>query len=209
MSSPERLNVLLSRARTGLIIIGNSEAFLKSRSGKEIWTKFFNMIKRLGYFYGGLPVRCEQHNDVKNILRVPEHFTNLCPDGGCSEPWFVPCRVLVDYADHWICWLYSGVTMSCGAHVCPRKCHGRQGHNDLICLARVQTTLACGHSITCHQSQGPLGACATCKLTQRNATVGKEDNNRGSDRQARSEQTTLYDLILASGGLSGRGSRRR
>ena len=37
MSSPERLNVLLSRARTGLIIIGDSETFLKSRGGKEIW----------------------------------------------------------------------------------------------------------------------------------------------------------------------------
>ena len=41
MSSPERLNVLLSCARMGLIIIGNSETFLKSRSGRELWTKFF------------------------------------------------------------------------------------------------------------------------------------------------------------------------
>ena len=89
MSSPERLNVLLSRARRGLIIIGNSETFLKSRGGKEIWTKFFDMIKRLGYFYEGLPVQCEQHNDTTNVLRVPEDFETLCPDGGCSEPWFV------------------------------------------------------------------------------------------------------------------------
>ena len=89
MSSPERLNVLLSRARMGLILIGNSETFLKSRSGKEVWSKFFDMIKPLGYFYEGLPVRCEQHNDVKNILRSPEEFDKLSPDGGCSEPWFV------------------------------------------------------------------------------------------------------------------------
>lgn len=89
MSSPERLNVLLSRARLGLIMIGNSETFLRSRSGKGIWSKFFDMIKRLGYFYEGLPVRCEQHNDTRNILRFPKHFEELCPDGGCSEPWFV------------------------------------------------------------------------------------------------------------------------
>jgi len=89
MSSPERLNVLLSRARMGLIIVGNSKTFLKSRSGKEIWSKFLDMIKRHGYFYEGLPVQCEQHNDVKNILRSPEDFEKLCPDGGCSKPWFV------------------------------------------------------------------------------------------------------------------------
>lgn len=90
MSSPERLNVLLSRARNGLIIIGNSETFLKSRSGKETWSKFFDMIKRLGYFYEGLPVRCERHNGIKNVLKLPEDFERLCPDGGCTEPWFVP-----------------------------------------------------------------------------------------------------------------------
>lgn len=89
MSSPERLNVLLSRARMGLIIIGNSETFLKSRSGGELWSKFFDMIKRFGYFYKGLPVQCERHNDVKNYLNTPEAFKSLCPDGGCSEPWFV------------------------------------------------------------------------------------------------------------------------
>jgi len=89
MSSPERLNVLLSRARLGLVMIGNSRAFLKSRSGKEIWSKFFDMIKRLGYFYEGLPVRCEQHNDARDILRLPEDFERLYPEGGCSEPWFV------------------------------------------------------------------------------------------------------------------------
>jgi len=89
MSSPERLNVLLSRARLGLIIVGNSETFLKSRGGKEIWSKFFDMVKRLGYFYEGLPVRCEQHSDVEDVLKVPEAFETLCPDGGCSEPWFV------------------------------------------------------------------------------------------------------------------------
>ncbi|KAF9791979.1 P-loop containing nucleoside triphosphate hydrolase protein [Thelephora terrestris] len=89
MSSPERLNVLLSRARTGLIVVGDSETFLKSESGKELWTKFFDMIKRLGYFYEGLPVRCEQHNDFENVLRLPKDFAELCPDGGCIEPWFV------------------------------------------------------------------------------------------------------------------------
>ena len=185
MSSPERLNVLLSRARTGLVIIGDSETFLKSRGGKEIWTKFFDMIKRLGYFYEGLPVQCEQHNDAKNVVKVPEGFTRLCPDGGCSEPWFVSSHTLIDSADYLIGWLYSGAAMSCGIHTCPRKCHRRQGHNDLICLEKVQTTLPCGHSVgrACHRSKGSLDACAACKLAQRKATVDKVNDTRANDRQ--------------------------
>ena len=89
MSSPERLNVLLSRARIGLIIIGNSDAFLRSRTGNELWTKFFDMIKERGYFYEGLPVQCDRHRYVKNVVRSPEDFLKLFPEGGCLEPWFV------------------------------------------------------------------------------------------------------------------------
>ena len=177
MSSPERLNVLLSRARNGLIIIGNSETFLKSRSGKEIWTKFLDMIKRLGYFYGGLPVRCEQHNDTKNILRLPEDFERLCPDGGCSKPWFVPSHI-----GSTVClnpWLYSGNTMNCGIHTCPRKCHDPQDHKGLECTRRVRLELPCGHSVSvsCHKSRTP-DTCFACNLAKRKTEV---DNAAGGD----------------------------
>ena len=118
MSSPERLNVLLSRARNGLIIVGNSETFLKSRGGKEIWSKFFDKIKQLGYIYEGLPVQCERHNDTKNVLKLPEDFRRLCPDGGCTEPWSVPFLALLGSADYQNSLLYSGTTMSCGIHTC-------------------------------------------------------------------------------------------
>ncbi|KAF9647223.1 hypothetical protein BDM02DRAFT_3188145 [Thelephora ganbajun] len=167
MSSPERLNVLLSRARNGLIIIGNSETFLKSRGGKEDWSKLFGMIKRHGYFYEGLPVQCERHNDAKNVLRSPEDFERLCPDGGCSEP--------------------CGATMDCGIHICPRKCHKFQDHEDLPCTAKVQTELPCGHSVRrqCHHSKVPPDACVGCKLAQRKAGVASavhEDEARSNDR---------------------------
>jgi hypothetical protein len=171
MSSPERLNVLLSRARMGLIIIGNSDTFLKSRSGRELWAKFFDMIKGLGYFYDGMPVQCGQHDDVKNVVRLPEEFSKLCPDGGCTEPWFVPFLVFVRSADHWALGLSSGAMMSCGIHSCPRKCHKQQDHGRAECVARVQTSLPCGHSVTrsCHRSQVSLDRCPGCKLAQRKA----------------------------------------
>ena len=87
LSSPERLNVLLSRARIGMILIGNADTFLSSRKGKSMWQKLFDMLKDGKNIFDGLPVACAKHPDRKRILRRPEEFDEHCPDGGCSEPW--------------------------------------------------------------------------------------------------------------------------
>ena len=189
MSSPERLNVLLSRARNGLIIIGNSETFLKSRSGKETWSKFFDLIKRLGYFYEGLPVRCEQHNDVKNVLRLPEDFERLCPDGGCTESWSVPFLTLPSFADCLNSCSYSGITMKCGIHTCPRKCHNPQVHKDLTCARTSKVQLPCGHSASrrCGQSKALPDTCFACNLAKRKAGV---DNTTDEDGAGTSGQSS-------------------
>ena len=88
MSSPERLNVLLSRARNALIMIGNTKTFLDSRKGKDLWSKFLSLLKHGSHVYDGFPVKCERHSDWKSLLRCPEDF-DQCPDGGCSEPWYI------------------------------------------------------------------------------------------------------------------------
>lgn len=87
MSAPERLNVLLSRARDGLIMIGNSETFINARKGQELWRKAFGMLKEGGHVYNGFPTQCEKHPDRKSMLTSPEDFQLCCPDGGCTEPW--------------------------------------------------------------------------------------------------------------------------
>jgi hypothetical protein len=87
MSAPERLNVLLSRARDALILIGNVETFTGSRKGGDLWTRFINHLKRDGHIYDGLPAKCERHADRTAILRQPSDFDEECPDGGCQEPW--------------------------------------------------------------------------------------------------------------------------
>jgi len=51
MNSPERLDVLISRARDGFILIGNSETFMNARKGRELWGKFFQLVKQWGYMY--------------------------------------------------------------------------------------------------------------------------------------------------------------
>ena len=87
MCAPERLNVLLSRARDALIMIGNAETFSTARKGGELWTQLFTMLRTDGHIYDGLPTKCERHTDRKAILKCPEDFDEHCPDGGCKEQW--------------------------------------------------------------------------------------------------------------------------
>ena len=88
MFSPERLNVLLSRARNALIMIGNSHTFKNSRKGGELWGKLFELLVQGKHVYSGLPVVCQRHLDQKNNLSQPTDFDEVCPDGGCNIPWY-------------------------------------------------------------------------------------------------------------------------
>ena len=89
MFSPERLNVLLSRARNALIMIGNANTFMGSRKGGELWTKLFKMLRKNAHIYEGLPVKCFRHPNRSTVVRDPRQFDVDCPDGGCQEPWLV------------------------------------------------------------------------------------------------------------------------
>jgi hypothetical protein len=89
MAAPERLNVLLSRARDALIMIGNSETFINAKKGRQVWRKLFDHLKENGHVYEGFPVKCEKHPDRAALLSTPETFESACPDGGCREPWYV------------------------------------------------------------------------------------------------------------------------
>jgi hypothetical protein len=87
MAAPQRLTVLLSRARNGLIMIGNSNTFMKSKKGKEFWTPFFNQLKENNYIQDGFPIKCESHPDTKALIKIKADFERESPDGGCTEPW--------------------------------------------------------------------------------------------------------------------------
>jgi hypothetical protein len=89
MSAPQRVNVLLSRARNALIMIGNPETFMNSRKGKDVWVPLLEQLKKDGHIYSGFPVKCEQHPEKRALLTQKEDFDEICPDGGCSEPWSV------------------------------------------------------------------------------------------------------------------------
>ena len=88
MAAPERVNVLLSRARNSLIMIGNANTFLKSRKGRTTWQPLCDMLRDQGHVYEGLPLKCDRHPTRKLMVREPGEFQKESPDGGCLDPWY-------------------------------------------------------------------------------------------------------------------------
>ncbi|MCJ1382149.1 hypothetical protein MMC17_005261 [Xylographa soralifera] len=146
MSSPERLNVLLSRARNALILIGNPTTFLKSRKGQDLWRRFFSLLKQGSHVYEGFPVKCERHPDRTSILRDPKDF-ELCPDGGCNEP--------------------CNVTLQCDVHTCPQRCHQLFDHSKMACQQIVKAKCPTGHVLAWKCSASKPVPCRTCENEKR------------------------------------------
>ncbi|GBC02767.1 hypothetical protein RclHR1_04800007 [Rhizophagus clarus] len=100
LKSSNRTNVLLSRAREGMYLIGNAE--LMAMDSEDIWAPVIEMLKTRNQVGSGMPIVCNQHPQNKNIITKPEQFEQFSPDGGCYEK----CKV----------------RLTCG-HACTYKCH--------------------------------------------------------------------------------------
>jgi hypothetical protein len=103
LKEEQRVNVLLSRARHGMFLVGNSSTLRNSGSGRKVWEPILNMLASGGKLLKGLPTTCQLHPDDEPIeLCIPADFRHIRPNGGCNRP----CTYRV----------------SCG-HVCPMMCH--------------------------------------------------------------------------------------
>jgi hypothetical protein len=103
LKEPQRVNVLLSRARHGMYLIGNSRTLLQTPSGRKTWEPLIQMLQESNQLRTGLPTVCQLHSEDDPIeLRLPKEFRLQRPNGGCTRP----CRY----------------RLPCG-HVCPQMCH--------------------------------------------------------------------------------------
>jgi DNA replication protein DnaC len=175
MATPERLNVLLSRARNALIIIGDSETFLASKKGAGTWKPFFDLLKQSNSIHDGLPVKCEQHPDRQNVLKQPLDFDTLCPDGGCSAP--------------------CGVMLSCGLHECQKRCHALADHSKMACLEIVRDRCPKQHKLTWRCSKLRPASCPTCDAEAR-ALAKRQEADAQLD-QLRQQKQEAYARQLA------------
>ena len=144
LREPERINVLLSRARHGCILIGNTSTLRNASdaTARKHWGVVLDLLQQRGEIYPGFPAVCQQHRRrIEPALTSPEAFRKLCPDGGCREP----CEAL----------------LPCG-HTCRLRCHSYdREHEQLLCQELVYGTCDKGH-LTLRGCSKQKGVCSTC-----------------------------------------------
>ncbi|RUS19771.1 hypothetical protein BC937DRAFT_86940 [Endogone sp. FLAS-F59071] len=100
LKSKNRTNVLLSRARHGMFLLGNADLLASYKTG--IWPQIVSELRKEDLVGPGFPIVCQRHPDNRNVIDSPEKFRLVAPHGGCN----LPCTY----------------NMNCG-HVCPYQCH--------------------------------------------------------------------------------------
>ena len=180
MAAPERLNVLITRARDCLLLIGNMETFMQSKKGRETWHPFFELLKGQGHLYDGLPVKCERHPDRTALLKEPADFAKSCPDGGCSEVWCVsppyfppntppPPNTPSTSPLNLTTPKPSGATLKCGIHKCKSRCHRITDHTNSPCSQLQSQTCPRQHTTRVPCSRQRENACSACATEDREA----------------------------------------
>ncbi|KAI8961705.1 P-loop containing nucleoside triphosphate hydrolase protein [Daldinia sp. FL1419] len=181
MCAPERLNVLISRARNALIMIGNASTFMNAKKGRDEWTRLFDHLKKDGNIHDGFPLKCEKHPDTTWIVRSPEEFEDYCPDGGCT----LPCNEF----------------LSCGKHTCPKRCHLRVDHSKVPCNQMINDVCPQNHKIHWFCSNKTRPACQICRQEQEEKDrKARRDKDLELERQAKQrayakQMKTLQDDI--------------
>lgn len=123
LRTPNRINVLLSRAKHGMYIIGNS---LTSRS-VEMWDSVIRILESEGNIGSNLELACPRHPETPISVSNPNHFSRFSPEGGG-------------------CTLQCKDRLSCG-HPCKQKCHSEILHNAAYCSEPCPRLLkGCSHS---------------------------------------------------------------
>ncbi|CAI6332211.1 unnamed protein product [Periconia digitata] len=161
LRTPNRINVLLSRAKHGMYIVGNRN----TSAGVPMWAKVLSIFEEQGNIGRSLKLSCPRHPETVMEAFEPADFQRLSPEGGCTLPCDRP--------------------LPCG-HACKQLCHSDLRHTSVKCLepcermkkgcdhpcqwncgdacepkcvellAETTITLACGHTlkdVRCWQRQ--------------------------------------------------------
>ena len=136
MAFSQRVNVMLSRARVGLIVLANLETF-----DKGAWVPLKELIKDK-HVYDGLPVRCERHERDCSLSSAADF--DALGGGRCDYR----CDVL----------------LSCGKHKCALGCHAELDHAEIICTWSVSVLCDKGHKM--ERKCGVDTGCPTCARSE-------------------------------------------
>lgn len=149
LRTTNRINVLLSRAKHGMYLLGDSQTY----EHVPMWAKVIDLLRTAGNIGFTLPLCCPQHPDTQIEVTPPEDFLLKAPEGGCD--------------------LQCNLRLECG-HACSFKCHSVARHEVVICQEPCPRTHSeCGHS--CPKNCG--APCGNCTLMQKDVELPCEYAN--------------------------------
>ncbi|RAK95355.1 DEAD/DEAH box helicase family protein [Aspergillus ibericus CBS 121593] len=131
LRTSNRINVLLSRAKHGMYIIGNSA----TSCDVPMWRQIVDVLKSNGNFGTLLDLQCPRHPESPIAVSEPDHFMQYSPEGGCDQ----------DCADQLQC-----------DHACPKLCGDQCPKLCQMAVVDANRRLACGHAVEelpCWQAQ--------------------------------------------------------
>lgn len=163
LNTSNRINVLLSRAKHGCYIFGNSRTY----SNVDMWNQVLQLLKAGGNFGTSLELKCPRHPNTAISASRPDHFSTFSPDGGCT----LACdrRLNCGHACHGRCHselLHKAVKChercprpktGCD-HACPRECGDACEDRCNVVLRNLNLQLPCGHTVhtvRCWEAQNP------------------------------------------------------
>ncbi|KAF9302798.1 hypothetical protein BGZ74_004840, partial [Mortierella antarctica] len=132
LKSPNRTNVLLSRAQHGMFILGNATLMEREKNG--IWPSVIKELRDHNRIGKGFPLVCKNHPKTIRSVGSAAQLKAMAPHGGCDQA--------------------CGYGMPCG-HACPLQCHPDDIEHRLI-VGPLE--LSCGHTLeklSCHQKKNP------------------------------------------------------
>ncbi|KAF9378427.1 hypothetical protein CPB97_009588 [Podila verticillata] len=82
LKSPNRTNVLLSRAQHGMFIIGNAVQMENEKNG--IWPSVIKELRTHDRIGNGFPLMCKNHPETFRTVESAEQLNAMAPFGGCD-----------------------------------------------------------------------------------------------------------------------------
>ncbi|KAG0067610.1 hypothetical protein BGZ92_005099, partial [Podila epicladia] len=175
LKSPNRTNVLLSRAQHGMFIIGNAALMANEKNG--IWPSVIEELRTHDRIGEGFPIMCKNHPELVRTVESAEELRIVAPNGGCniacghgmSCGHICPLQCHPDDKDHRLvkCFQPCDRLQPICQHVCPRQC----GESCGDCMEIVgPMVLTCGHILEkprCHQKKNPSTIVCGIKVTRK------------------------------------------
>lgn len=170
LKTSNRINVLLSRAKHGMYIIGNGS----TARTVPMWQRVIGLLEQQGLIGTTLSLTCPRHNTVFTVAE-PDDFSRVAPEGGCRLP--CPDRLSCGHKCHFACHsklMHEAVVCleECPRplpgchHSCPRPCGESCPKRCNVAIAQVK--LPCGHSpqLSCWEAQDPDKARCPVKVSK-------------------------------------------